>query len=233
MKSFIQFVIVAAIVVSAASMSFAGFISSSTVAMSATVSGVNSMTVTTPLGAIAFGTLGSGGAAYSTKATQYVQIAVNNNAASWKVRTWTNNYGSQPSTTTWGFQYGGLKGAVNGDKISMGWQASSATAAGINLVAGDPATSASNGWTYLKDIKDVWDNVIVPHNDFATSDAAGYTTVAYGNGTYTNINVPNAVGGSRALTNRTDSFYLYTEADLSVASADTYTGTLVIDLTNF
>ena len=244
MKKFMQFLIVAALVASAASMSFAAFVSSTTVAMTATVlsvSGGGSMTVAVKsvagdgVAAYSLGSaLNSGGTAFNTKANQYVQVAVNDNSPSWKVRIFTNDYvGTTPSTTTWGFQYGGLKGLVAGSKIAMGWQASASIVA-TGITAGLPSISTTTGWTYLKDVKDVDDPIAAGDSSFTASDAAGYTTVAFGNGSYTDIITPsNLPAGTVALTNRTDPFYIYTEADLSVASADTYSGTLVVDLTNY
>jgi len=239
MKRFMQFLVVAALVVSAASMSFAAFVSNATVSMSATVGGVNSMTVVVKnvsdnaTAAYALGSLASGGAAYNTKALQYAQINVNDNASSWKVRIWTNNYtDGTPSTTIWGFQYGGLRGDGAGSKIAMGWQAAIAIVAS-GITPDTPVNSATTGWSFLKDLKDVDDPSAPGDFSFATADADGYTTVAFGNGSYTNVVVPNAPGGSRALALRGDPFYIYTEADLSVASATEYTGTLVIDLSNY
>jgi len=235
MKRFMQFLVVAALVVSAASVSFAGFVSSAPVAMSATVNSISSMGVEVrnvtdnEIGAYALGTLDSGGTVYDTKGKQYVKVTIVDNSG-WKIKAYTDNFAAAPSTPTWGYQYGGLSNYTSSTTLSLAWQASTATVSG-GIDVGDPGAEPSVGWTFIKDHHDAWDPGSLTDNSFATADAEGYTTVAYGSVSYTNVNIPSAPGGIKAIAVG-DPFYLYTEVDRSVVAAGSYTGTLVIDLSH-
>ncbi|MCK9583044.1 MAG: hypothetical protein M0Q46_05510 [Endomicrobiales bacterium] len=237
MKRFMQFLVVAALVVSAASVSFAGFVSSAPVAMSATVNSISSMGVEVRnvtddvIAAYALGTLDSGGTYYDTAGKQYVEITIADNSV-WKIKTYTDNFTVAPSTPgPWGYQYGGLSNYTSSTTLSLAWQASTATVLG-GISVGSPAISTTTGWTFIKDHHDAWDPGSLTDNSFATADAEGYTTVAYGSVSYANITVPNVLPEQYRAIAVGAPFYLYTEVDRSVVAAGSYTGTLVIDLSH-
>jgi hypothetical protein len=211
----------------------------SSVAVSATVTGVNSLTTDirnisddSEASAVAFGTVSSGGPAWGTLPNQYVRVRVQDNAASWRLRSYTDNFDSRPSTATWGLQYGGLKGASPGAKVPMGWMALPNTVPN-GPGTGNPADGTSNGWTFLKDEHDVDDPATVGNDEgFPASDQAGYTNIAFGSPSFTRVVRPNISGGSEALGNPTDPFYWYVEGDFSSAPATTYSGNIVLELIN-
>jgi hypothetical protein len=209
--------------------------SSSPVVCSATIYSVSTTSITVRnisnnvvVSSISFGTITSQGASFGAVAPQYVQLSVNDNSVSWVLRAYTTNFVMAPDTTTWGYQYGGMIGAVAGDHIAMGWQCSNVLL--VSVVGGSPSNSLSNGWTYLKDARDI-DMPETPTNNesFAASAAAGYCNIAYGSASYTRVVKPTAASGV-PLVNPTDYFYLYTEADFSNPTSDTYTFNLVLEL---
>ena len=239
MKRLVQFlVVIVAVVVSVVSMSFAAvLVSSGSISMGATITGSKSMVYVlknvsdnATVASYQLGTLASGGNAFSTKGAQYIQVTVND-SYKWHATIWTNNFpASVPSTAMWGLSYGGLIGtAGSGNKIPMAWKATT-TVITAGLATGDP-TSAASGWLFLKDYRDVTDP-LVDNSSYSDAVNAGYTTFAFGNGSYTNIVAPTA--DPKVLTlpvsPRTAPFYIYTEVDISAATADTYTGTLVLDI---
>jgi hypothetical protein len=213
-------------------------VGTSTVGVSATVLGVNTLTAEPrnvsddqPAPGVAFGSVSPGGSAWSELADQYLRVAVNDNAASWRLRAYSNNFASPPSTATWGFQYGGLIGNVAGAKAPGAWLTNPNAIPGGPGV-GNPADGTSNGWTFLKDFHDVDDPGAAGDSSFAGSDADGYTNIAFGSPSFTRIVRPNIGGGSEALATPTSPFFFYLEADFSASPADSYSGTYVLELIN-
>lgn len=184
---------------------------------------------------VAFPAFSGPQSSWTLVASQYMQVTVDNNALAWRLRLYSNNFTEQPSTTTWGFQYGGLKGNVDGAKIPMAWLVNpntipSGPAATVGGIA-DPANSTINGWTFLKDARDVDDPVAAGDSSFGASDLGGFTNIAFGAPSFTRIVRPN-VGGSEALTTIASPFYVYFKGDVSAAPAASYTTNLVLDLFN-
>lgn len=170
---------------------------------------------------------------WSLVANQYMQLSVDDNSVGWRLRLYSNNFTSQPSTTTWGFQYGGLIGGP-GAKIPMAWLLNPNTipgGPGIGVPA-NPANSTINGWTFLKDARDVDDPAAAGDSSFVGADAGGYTNIAFGSPAFTRIVRPNLAGGSEALATTTSPFFLYFKGDVSAAPASSYTTNLVLDLIN-
>ncbi len=185
---------------------------------------------------VAFPSFSGPQSSWSLVASQYMQIAVNNNSLAWRLRLYSNNFTSQPSTTTWGFQYGGLVGNVAGTKIGMAWLTNDtvipsgpnpASPTGIT----DPANSTLHGWSYLKDARDVDDPNAAGDSSFGAADGAGYTNIAFGSPGETRIVRPN-VGGSQPLGTPSSAFFLYYKGDVSNAAAASYNTNLVLDLFN-
>ena len=246
MKNLVRFlVLVTVAVVSIVSVSFAGDrVSSTTITMTATVQ-ANIATAVFEVRDVspdaltadkiwALGTVSGGGAAFSTKGKQYIKVTIDDNSA-WSAVIYTNNFpGVSVATATWGFSYGGLIGSKAGNKIPLAWHASTFTVVG-GAAVGHPKSDTS-GWMYVKDFNDVTDPTQPGKpTDFVGATNAGFTTFAFGTGAYTTIVSPlDGAGGNntRAVGARTDPFYIYTEVDLSVATADSYTGKLVLDVTN-
>ncbi len=186
---------------------------------------------------VAFPSFSGPQSSWSLVASQYMQVNVNNNSLAWRLRVYSNNFTSQPSTTTWGFQYGGMIGNVAGTKIGMAWLTNPTIigAPGPNPASPtgitDPANSSLHGWSYLKDARDVDDPVAAGDSSFSAADGAGYTNIAFGSPGETRIVRPN-VGGSEALGTPASAFYLYFKGDVSNAAAATYNTNLVLDLFN-
>jgi hypothetical protein len=185
---------------------------------------------------IAFGSISTGVGSYASTPAEYVRIEVDDNAPNWRLRAYTKNFpiATNPtiSTTTWGFAYGGLRGAVDGAKAAMGWFCSS------NIITGGPATgnpgaTTSVGWTFLKDERDVDDpGTTGTGKDESFSASAAYTNIAFGGASFTRIAKPAVTGFSEQLATRTSPFFWYLEADFSVAGATTYTSAITLELMN-
>lgn len=183
---------------------------------------------------IDFGTISSGQEEWSTTPDNLVEISVNNNAPEWILRTYSDNFDSAPDTTTWGFQYGGLRGELDGARVPMAWMVlpNTTTLPGGPGV-GDPAESEENGWTFLKDKHDVDDPSPESEGDesFGTAKEEGYLNIAFGSPSYTRIVRPNAPdGSSEELSSATDPFYLFFEGDFSIAAGTDYTGDITLEM---
>lgn len=187
--------------------------------------------------AIAFGSVNSDALAWANQPAQYIKLTVTDNSAAWRLRAYSDNYTEAPATSTWGYQYGGLRGAVDGAKIPMGWLVNKTVLAG-GPVLGNPSLGVTNGWTFLKDIHDVRDPLFTNpdgtpgDNSFAAADLAGYTNIAFGGAAYTNIVRPNVSTGSESLATPTTPFYMYLEGSFNAAVATSYTGALKLELIN-
>jgi hypothetical protein len=156
-----------------------------------------------------------------------VQLSINDNSILWLLRAYTTNFVSAPSTTTWGYQYGGLVSTTttSGNHVAMGWQCSTSPVA---PVCGDPQYSPTNGWTYMKDVWDV-NPPGVSNESFVYAVGAGYCNIAYGSASYTRVVNPTNANGL-PLASPSGNFYLFTEADFSNPSNDSYTFNLVLEL---
>lgn len=152
-------------------------------------------------------------------AAQYVEINVASNYGSWELEVYTNNFATQPSTTTWGYQYGGMKGSTVGNRVAMAWLAHTATTS-----VSDPPADLT-GWTYVKDKKDV-DMPGTPTNEnWTTAHSDGYTNIAYGGPDYLMVVKP-----SGAVLDTDNKLMVYLGGLFGSAAADTYSTTIGIDL---
>jgi len=204
--------------------SFAGVDRTGSVPATATLGASTSLTVqakkiidNTNVSSIDFGSLPGGtGNKY---APHYVAVEVHSNYGVWELETYTNNFTTQPSTTTWGFQYGGLKGSVAGNRGPMVWQAYRST----TTVTDPPADLV--GWTYLKDWKDVDIPGTANNESWGSAHTDGYTNIAYGGPDYVMVIEP--TGGVLDTDNK---LAVYLGGLFGSAAADTYSTVIGFDL---
>ncbi|MEE9316402.1 MAG: hypothetical protein V3U97_04760, partial [bacterium] len=161
---------------------------------SATVTGVSTLSVEPvtygggTAAAIAFGSVSPG--AGFLAAPQYVKVDHDDNSLAWEIKIYTDNFATEPSTTTWGYNYGGMIGLVPGARLSMGWHArvdNSLTLASA-FAAEDPAADPTEGWNFVKDKSDKDipgtgedESWLGPLGD------ASYANVAYGSPTWQRV----------------------------------------------
>jgi hypothetical protein len=199
-----------------------------TVPAAATIGASTSLTVqakkitdNTNVTSIDFGSLPGGTG--NKLAAQYVELNVASNYGVWELEIYTNNFAATtPSTTTWGYQYGGMKGAIAGNRAPMVWQAYRVTTA-----VSDPPV-ALTGWTYLKDKKDL-DIPVTPlpaDESWAKAHIDGYTNIAYGGPDYMNVVEP----GTTGVPDTDKKLMVYLGGLFGSAAADTYGTTVGIDL---
>jgi hypothetical protein len=179
-------------------------------------------------------------ARFSGYPNEYIAINVDDNAASWKLQIFSDDFVSAPSTVTYGFQYGGLIGdqVSYGTKVSMAWIASTMTvmnATGGPALGNIPGTAGSQ-WTFLKDVHDIDDPLAVvtstTSSSWTNAQKAGYANIAYGSVAGTSVVTTDASGTGvmRPLKNRKDQISVYVRADFSLAPADKYHGTIGLEL---
>jgi hypothetical protein len=182
--------------------------------------------------AISFGAQSSAAPLWGSKPSQYLALSIDDNAPSWNLRVYTDNFASLPATATWGYQYGGLKGNVDGAKAAMGWMVlpNTDTNASGGPGLGNPADGSTNGWTFIKDKSDQDDPSTASDDSFA--GFPGYLNVAYGASSFTSIVRPNLTGGAEQLPARTDPFYMYFEGNFNGAPAASYSANLKLELIN-
>jgi hypothetical protein len=204
--------------------SFAGVDKTGSVPATATLGASTSLTVqaktivgNTDVASINFGSLPGG--TTNMYARQYVAAEVASNYGGWELEIYTDNFATQPSTTTWRFQYGGMKGATAGNRAPMVWQAYRST----HTVADPPANLV--GWTYLKDKKDVDDPGSPGDQSWTRAHMDGYTNIAYGGPDYVMVVEP--TGG---VLDTDKKLMVYLGGLFGSAAADTYGTTLGIDL---
>jgi len=155
-------------------------------------------------------------------APQYLEIDVGSNRADWELAIYTDNFDGTQSTTTWGTQYGGLKGATDGNLAPMLWQTYDETVAspGPTAVVDDPMP-----WTWMKDKSDCGD---FPWLQAGILD--GYANIAFGGPDYTNIITPNGTYTGTEIVEGTSPIAVYLEGNFVPAVADSYSATVGFDL---
>lgn len=157
-------------------------------------------------------------------APQYVEITVGSNVlgskGAWGLEIYTDNFTIEPDTTTWGLQYGGMKGSTDGNRVAMAWQAYRTTTSVF-----DPPVDLV-GWTYLKDKWDVNDPGAAPDESWASAHADGYTNIAYGGIDYLMVVEPGTTGEL----DTDNTFAVYLGGLFGSAAADTYDTVIGFDL---
>ena len=215
----------------------AGVVDTGSVPASATLQGVNTVSVQAVIyagastGSIAFGSVSPG--AGFLAAPQYVRVVHDDNSLAWEIKIYTDNFGTEPSTTTWGYQYGGMIGLVPGARLPMGWHARVDNSLASAFAAGDPAADPSEGWNFVKDKRDKDDPTTTgPDEDeswLGTTGDAAYANVAFGGPGYQNVvNPQDTVDYSDPDTDKT--FVVEVEGLFGSATADTYSTTISFDL---
>jgi len=212
----------------------ADVVATDSVPASATLQGVNTVSVQavnyggSGTTAIAFGSVSPGVGFLA--APQYVKVDHNDNSLAWEIKVYTDNFATEPSTTTWGYNYGGMIGLVPGARLPMGWHARVANSLTSSFAAADPAANPSEGWNFVKDKGDK-DVPGTPDNESwlgPTGDAA-YANVAFGGPGYQNVvNPQDSVDYSDPDTDKT--FVVEVEGCFASATADTYSTTISFDL---
>jgi len=155
-------------------------------------------------------------------APQYVEVQVASNYAPWELEVYTSNFAAAPSTTTWGYQYGGMvdTGADGGHRVAMVWQAYRST-----TTVSDPPAGLT-GWTYLKDKRDLNIPGTPADESWATAHTDGYTNIAYGGPDYMNVVEP----GTTGVPDTDKKLMVYLGGIFGSAPVDTYSTTFRIDL---
>jgi len=212
----------------------AGVVATGGVPASATLQPVNTLSVQpVPYAggtatSISFGTV-SPGAGFLVPA-QYIKVVHDDNSLAWEIKVYTSNFATEPSTTTWGYNYGGMIGKVPGARLPMGWHARVDNSLTSKFAAGDPAADPSVGWNFVKD-KDDKDNPGTTGDEswLGPKGDAAYANVAFGGPGYQNIiNPQDAEDYSDPDTDKT--FVVEVEGCFGSATADTYSTTIYFDL---
>jgi len=154
-------------------------------------------------------------------APHYVEIDVGSNYGVWELEIYTDNFTTQPDTSKWGYQYGGMIdiGKDDGHRVSMVWQAYRTTTA-----VSDPPSDLS-GWTYLKDKKDVDIPGTGPDESWASAHGS-YTNIAYGGPDYVMVVEP----GTNGVPDTDNKLVVYLGGLFGSAAADTYSTVICFDL---
>jgi len=201
---------------------------------SATVTGISTLSVTPVVygggwtSAITFGSV-SPSAGFLVPG-QYIRVDHNDNSLVWEIKIYTDNFATEPSIATWGYNYGGMIGQVPGARLPMGWHARVANTLTSTFAAGDPAAKPSVGWNFVKDKRDK-DIPGTAENEswLGPTDDAAYANVAFGGPGYQNIvNPQDTVDYSDPDNDKT--FVVEVEGCFGSAPADTYSTTISFDL---
>jgi len=182
---------------------------------------------------------------------QYIKVAHDDNSLAWEIKIHTNNfgvnvdtwdpydpakYGVNPATTTWGFQYGGMKGLKAGARTPMGWHAGIANSLSSKFAVGSATASVTTGWNFVKDHADRDDPGTMPkvEKDESYKGANGkasYANVAYGSPDKQYVIDPRQgeAGGYR-FEDFDKTFVVEVEGCFGSAPADTYETTIYFDL---
>lgn len=213
----------------------AAVVATDNVPASATLGGVSTLSVEavtyggSTVGAIAFGTV-SPGADFLTP-PQYVKVDHSDNSLAWEIKIYTDNFATDPSTTTWGYNYGGMIGLLPGARLPMGWHARVDNSLASAFVAGDPGAMVSVGWNFTKDKRDKDIPGTVEDESWLgpTGDAA-YANIAYGNQAWQRVIDPLVGPPDYSYEDTDKTFVVEVEGCFGEASADTYGTTISFDL---
>lgn len=221
----------------------AGSVDTKTANVSVTIAGVNTVSLAiknmdgTTATTIGFANVDPGGSTWAAKGSQFLQLSVNDNInTGWELRNYTDNFnfagGVLPDTTTWGYQYGGLRGTVNGNRAGVGWMVLPDSDVAKNFQgpdAANPVDGATNGYTFLKDRSD---RNPPGFTDQSFDGSAGYKNIAFGGLTETRIVRPNRPGGNDVLSGKTAPFFYFLGGDFKGVAPGDYTATITFELMN-
>ena len=213
----------------------AGVVVSTGVPTSATLGAVNTLSVTpTIYGAgsatsISFGSVPAGTGFLVP--SQYIKVVHNDNSLAWEIKIYTNNFAMDPSTTTWGYNYGGMIGLVPGARTPMGWHAGILNSLTSKFAAGDPAATTSVGWNFVKDKRDK--NIPGTPEDeswLGPLGDASYANVAFGWPGNQRVVDPLVGPPDWSYVDTDKTFVVEVEGCFGSAPADTYGTTIYFDL---
>ncbi len=126
---------------------------------------------------------------------EYIEIGYKSNEFAWRIEVYTNNFPStDPSTSTWGFSYGGLIESTGTPKrMPMAWAVRDAS---VVLNSTPPPGVVGSSWTFLMDKADKSTYTYTAENDYEVTKnvkgdaylgAGGYPTFIFGSPSYSNI----------------------------------------------
>lgn len=170
--------------------------------------------------AMGFGTINGSQPSWSNMALQYVQISVQDNAPTWNLRAYTNNFeGVSIDTTTWGTDFYGamLSQTLGGKKIYLNHTVNTAAPVGGVAPVAPMAGGSGTVWKIVQDRNDSGYN-------------PGYINIAVGGPDYTKIFPQDSDG--IVLAAPTTPFYWYVEGNFNAVAADSYTAKFKLELVN-
>jgi len=155
-------------------------------------------------------------------APHYVAIDVDSNYSAWELEIYTDNFTTQPDTTTWGYQYGGMvdTGKDGGNRVPVKWGAYVST-----TTVADPPTDL-NVWNWIKDKKDLDIPGTGPNESWSSAHSGGYTNIAYGGPDYMNVVEP----GTTGIADTDGRLATYVVGQFGSAPADSYSTVIGFDL---
>lgn len=170
-----------------------------------------------------FGTLNGVQSNWGTLAKQYIEMNVLDNAGTWILRGYTDNFATNPSTTVWGTNYYGAMNQDNppaggGCKVYVGMSVSSYVVTGGMLPSVPDNGSMTSPW---KVVADKHDSPFVPANG----------NLAVGGPSWCKI-YPATTADGILLASSSSPMYWYVDADFSSAVADSYTAKFKLELLN-
>lgn len=202
---------------------------------SATLQGVNTVSVKavnyggSGTTAIAFGTVLPGEGFLA--APQYIKVDHDDNSLAWEIKIYTDNFGTEPSTTTWGYNYGGMIGLVPGARTPMGWHARVDNSLTSAFAAGDPGAETSVGWNFIKDKRDKdIPGTAEDESWLGPEEDAAYANVAFGWPGNQRVVDPLVGSPDWSYEDGDKTFVVEVEGCFGDASADTYSTTISFDL---
>lgn len=213
----------------------ADVVATDSVGASATLTGVNTVSVKSVeyggsgTTAIAFGTVVPGVGFLA--APQYIKVDHDDNSLAWEIKIYTDNFTTEPSTTTWGYNYGGMiDSGKPGARTPMGWHARIDNSLASAFAADDPAADPSVGWNFVKDKRDKdVPGTTEDESWLGPKGDAAYANVAFGGPGYQNVvNPEDTVDYSDPDTDKT--FVVEVEGLFGSAPAGSYSTTINFDL---
>jgi len=164
-------------------------------------------------------------------ATEYIKVTHDDNSLAWEIKIYTNNFATEPSTTTWGYNYGGMIGLVPGARLPMAWHAETADFVSSPFAVGSATTTPSVGWNFVKDKRDK--NIPGTPEDeswLGPLGDASYANVAFGWPGNQRVVDPLVGPPDWSYVDTDKTFVVEVEGCFGSAPADTYGTTIYFDL---
>ena len=181
---------------------------------------------------------------------EYIKVVHNDNSLAWEIKIYTNNfnitladwdpygeanYGVTPATATWGFQYGGMIGTVEGARLPMGWHARTDDVLASAFEVGTATAPVDTGWNFIKDKADRDDPTTTGSDEIESYEGpkkdAAYVNVAYGGPDKQYVIDPEqGEAGYYRVEDDNKTFVVEVEGIFGSAPGDTYSTTINFDL---